>query len=758
MAFLGIRLGLRARITAALALASAGTAILLLIGALWIANGLIDRADQRELRGDYSALQSLLQEEADRATAMSAVVASIPQVQQAMARGDRAALLSFFGAGFHVLKSQYGVSQFQFHTPPATSFLRVHMPTKFGDDLSGFRKTVVQANSTDKPVFGLERGVAGLGIRGIVPIDLDGKHLGTVEFGLSFGNKFFAQFKALRHVDVAFHLRDQSGFKTFGSTLGTRSLFDAADYSMSITGKFLVHQGMLGTTPVAALLGPIHDFSGKPIGVVELVMDNSDYVVSRDHARYLAMGIAALGMLVASLTGLFLARGIARPILGITEAMRQLAAGNHQIVLPTRHGSDEVGRMADAVEVFRANAIERARLESENQAERQRAEAEKHTALVSMAETIETETGSALEQIRLRTSAMTGIADDMSSSATRTGASAETAAAAAGQALANAQTVASAAEELAASIREIGGQVSQSTAVVGRAVSAGTKTRTTIETLNQQVERIGVVADMISEIAAKTNLLALNATIEAARAGDSGKGFAVVASEVKQLAKQTARSTDEITRHIAEVRSATNASVEAVTEIEQTISEVNAIAGSIAAAVEQQGAATAEIARNVAETAAAANEMTARTGEVSTEAGETGRHAADVRSHAAGLNDAMDELRRSVIRVVRTATPEVDRRAAPRHAVDLPCQLMIGGQIYSAQVVDLSDGGAHVRGTPMLQVGLRGSLDVSAVGFALPFIVRSSEEDSLHLGFALDEALALRFKGIPERLERRRAA
>src|SRR4029077_11151894 len=130
-------------------------------------------------------------------------------------------------------------------------------------------------------------------------------------------------------------------------------------------------------------------------------------------------------------------------------------------------------------------------------------------------------------------------------------------------------------------------------------------------------------------------------------AGDAGKGFAVVASEVKQLATQTARSTEEIGRHIADVRTAAGASVTAVGHIEQTIDEVNAIAGSIAAAVEEQGAATAEIARNMTETASAADQMIARTTEVSAEAGDTGRHAADVRENVTGLNQAIEALLQS---------------------------------------------------------------------------------------------------------------
>ncbi len=347
----------------------------------------------------------------------------------------------------------------------------------------------------------------------------------------------------------------------------------------------------------------------------------------------------------------------------------------------------------------------------------------------------------------------------MSASAARTGGSAQSAAAAAERALANAQTVASAAEQLAASIREIGGQMHLSTTVVGRAVAAGGEARATIEALNKQVGRIGEVANMISDIAAKTNLLALNATIEAARAGDAGKGFAVVASEVKQLATQTARSTEEITRHITEVRAATDASVAAVGRIEKTIDEINAIAGSIAAAVEQQGAATSEIARNVTETASAANEVTRRIGEVSAEAERTGQRSAQVRDDTAGLNAMVVALKRSVIRVVRTSTAEVDRRASVRHPVTLACRVTVGGNATEpAMVVDISEGGASVSGMPALSIGTRGTLDVDGIGVKLPFVVRSVDDAASHVAFELDAATAAQFAGMLDRVVGRRAA
>jgi methyl-accepting chemotaxis protein len=211
-------------------------------------------------------------------------------------------------------------------------------------------------------------------------------------------------------------------------------------------------------------------------------------------------GALALTLAVAIATTILLVGMIARPISRMTGAVRALAAGNIAVEIPARGRRDEVGHMAEAVQVFKDNMVETGRLRTEQEQQRQRAEADKHTALASMADRIETETTTALHEVGTRTTAMTATAEEMSASATRTGISAQSAADASAQALANAQTVASAAEELSASIHEIGAQVAQSTAIVGRAVVAGAETRATIEALNEQVGRIGAVADMIGEI------------------------------------------------------------------------------------------------------------------------------------------------------------------------------------------------------------------------------------------------------------------
>ena len=535
---------------------------------------------------------------------------------------------------------------------------------------------------------------------------------------------------------IATNVTNPDGSRGVGTKLAAGLVHD------TVLGRGESFQGaaaILGTQYIT-LYEPIRDARQSVVGILFVGVPTTQataFMTAIIRNSMLGVGVIAT---LTSIAFLVVLRRTIQPVTELAGAMHRIADGEFATEIRWAGRLDQIGEMARGLRTLRDASAHARQLEEDAARTRIEAEADKRAALLHMAETIETETAIALRQVGVHTGEMKATSDEMSASSARTETASDSASSAASQALSNAQTVASAAEQLTASIREISSQVTQSNRVVNRAVEAGHATRATIEALNAEVERIGVVADMIGEIAARTNLLALNATIEAARAGDAGKGFAVVASEVKQLASQTTRSTEEITRHITQVRAATAASVDAVSRIERTITEVNAISSSIAAAIEQQGTATAEIARNVGETAAAANLMATRTAEVSAEAAKTDHHAAMVRENATGLNTAIEDLRRSVIRAVRTSTPEVNRRRSSRIPVDLRCKLSIAGTTHTARVIDLSEGGAQVHGAPAVAKGALGTITIDGLRASLDFTVHDSDGGVLRLEFVTPQA------------------
>ncbi|WP_337996492.1 methyl-accepting chemotaxis protein [Oleispirillum naphthae] len=347
---------------------------------------------------------------------------------------------------------------------------------------------------------------------------------------------------------------------------------------------------------------------------------------------------------------------IGGPLKKITGDMARLAGGDTDIAVSATSAKNEIGELTNALVTFRDNAVEVERMRAEQAHAEEEAREQKRQALLTMAERIEEEAHKAVGDVSRRAEEMERAAVDMNASAARMTEEATNAAAAAEQALSNAQTVASAAEELSNSIDEIGRQVQKSSEVAHEAIEMAGKTRDVVQGLADSAEQIGTVVELINGIAAQTNLLALNATIEAARAGDAGKGFAVVANEVKNLATQTARSTEEIAGQVNAIQGVSKQAGEAIEKVAETINSMGAIAASIASAIEQQTAATQEIARNVQQTADTARDVSTRMSHVSEEAARTTGLADLVRGTAGGLTGNLEEMENTLVEIVRAST------------------------------------------------------------------------------------------------------
>lgn len=385
--------------------------------------------------------------------------------------------------------------------------------------------------------------------------------------------------------------------------------------------------------------------------------DMEKLAADRDSSMlYILVGVSAavLAFIAAGLLGVAL--GVVRPIVRMTGTMQKLATGDLTAEIPFAHRQDEVGSMAGALQVFKQGAIENSRLREEQLQKEQEAALAKRGALHQMAETVERETGRSVDTASATTQGVERAASSLSEIARSLSSESQAVAAASTQALGSSQTVSAAAEELSASIREIATQVARTSTVTKSAVAGREQARSTIQALAGAVKKIAEVSDLIGGIASQTNLLALNATIEAARAGEAGRGFAVVAAEVKSLSDQTAKSTEEITRLIAEVQASTQAAVDAVETMGGHIVEIDSVASSVAAAMEEQDAATREIARSISESASAAKEVSAKIANVSRDAASVNERAADVRQAIAGMAANLESLRSVVVRTVRDST------------------------------------------------------------------------------------------------------
>ncbi len=378
-------------------------------------------------------------------------------------------------------------------------------------------------------------------------------------------------------------------------------------------------------------------------------------------------------LIISLLSSLFLvgfaywiiSRRIVSPIKDMIGFMSDLADGKLGTEVSGLEKSDEIGQMAKTVQVFKENALENKRLETQAEANREeitqqqqqqhdateQARIEKETSdkvqnekreeklkyLTNITSDFEGRIAKIIETVAGAATELQSSSASMTSIAERTNGQTQAVAAASEQASVNVDTVATAADELSSSIQEISRQVATSSSVAKDAVSKADLSRGAVTELVESSKKINDVIQLITDIAAQTNLLALNATIEAARAGEAGKGFAVVATEVKSLADQTAKATDQISQQINDLQNSTKTAASAIEGIGQTIGQIDEISSSISSAVEEQSAATSEIAQNI-------EQASKGTGEVSSNIVQVSKGADETESTAGEIEKAADEL------------------------------------------------------------------------------------------------------------------
>ncbi|GIJ58447.1 methyl-accepting chemotaxis protein [Virgisporangium aurantiacum] len=347
----------------------------------------------------------------------------------------------------------------------------------------------------------------------------------------------------------------------------------------------------------------------------QALVAGQDFDRTESSVRLGIVVLLIIALVLATALALYMTQMITRPLGRVSGVLEAIADGDLTRDADV-HQRDEVGRMAAAL--GRATTNLRATVAKL---------ADHAVVLANAAEELSTtsaQSATGVERGARQAHQVAGLAADMSHTI---------------------ETVASGATEMGASIREISQNTSQAVSVAGRAVQVAAGTNTTMNKLGDSSAEIGNVIKTITAIAEQTNLLALNATIEAARAGDAGKGFAVVASEVKDLAQETARATDDISRRVAAIQTDTTGAVAAIEEISGIITQINEYQMTIASAVEEQSATTQEMSRSVEAAAAVGRQVAETVDEVATSVGLITAGAGEARTAAESLAEMSGSLR-----------------------------------------------------------------------------------------------------------------
>lgn len=371
----------------------------------------------------------------------------------------------------------------------------------------------------------------------------------------------------------------------------------------------------------------------------------ADVEKSIENATELSVVFLLGGILVGITLALLSGLAISQPLVRLEKTMRELASGKLDVEVSDKDRKDEIGRMAVALEVFRANAAEVRRLEMQGKESERMATDERRRLLSDVADRFKSQVSSIVTRLFETVSVVESSAERMAHVADETRGRIDHVVSRSEAASGNISSVAAAAEEMSATSGEISQRSGQSHSVASEAVVKVEASSKVIASLTDSTDRIGQIVDLIRDIAAQTNLLALNATIEAARAGEAGRGFSVVASEVKTLADQTSKATGEISTQIAYVQETTKQAAEVINAIQQTIGTIDESAGEVAKSIEAQRTAITEISQNTHLASDGAAQVSSDLQALHQTFAQVGEASGDIRAKITSLGESAQALR-----------------------------------------------------------------------------------------------------------------